>query len=72
MHNGHQGKVMGRDMGRIRWVALEQTMSPPEGILFISHFSHPPIFLVPENSHHHPEPVKRLVVLLCSRVTFEV
>lgn len=54
MHSGHQGKVMGRYMGRNRWVALEQTMSSPEGILFIFHFSHPPIFLVPPNSHHHP------------------
>lgn len=45
---------MGRYMGRNRWVALEQAMSSPEGILFIFHFSHPPIFLVPPNSHHHP------------------
>lgn len=50
---------MGRHMGRNRWVALEQTMSSPKGILFISHFSHPPIFLVPENSHN-PEPIQEV------------
>lgn len=51
---------MGRHMGRNRWVALEQTMSSPKSILFISHFSHPPIFLVPENSHHHPETIQEV------------
>lgn len=51
---------MDRYMGRNRWVALEQTMSSPEGIVFISYFSHPPIFLVPQKSHHHPEPLQEV------------
>lgn len=60
MHSDQQGKVMDRYMGRNRWVALEQTMSSPEGIVFISYFSHPPIFLVPQKSHHHPEPLQEV------------